>query len=98
MCLGTEGLIFCFTYVFRKPIFSITTGIASKLDQTDTERFKNSIGMEFVYISPRGFMMGSLEDEPRRSWTYDETLHRVTLTHGFYMQSTEVTQGQWKIL
>jgi formylglycine-generating enzyme required for sulfatase activity len=54
----------------------------------------NSIGMSFVYIEPGTFMMGSPSDEPgRRS---NETQHQVTLTKGYFMQTTEVTQGQWK--
>jgi formylglycine-generating enzyme required for sulfatase activity len=54
----------------------------------------NSLGMAFVYIAPGSFMMGSPSDEPGRG--NDETQRRVTLTKGFYMQTTEVTQGQWK--
>jgi len=54
----------------------------------------NALGMKFVYIPPGTFMMGSPENEPGRH--SDETLHRVTLTQGFYMQTTEVTQKQWK--
>ncbi len=54
----------------------------------------NSLGMEFVFIPPGEFMMGSPEHEPGR---YDnEKLHKVILTRGFYMQTTPVTQGQWK--
>jgi sulfatase modifying factor 1 len=34
------------------------------------------------------------EGEPGR-WDR-ETLYRVTITRGFYMQKTEVTQGQWR--
>ncbi len=56
--------------------------------------FVNSINMKFVYIQPGTFMMGSPEDEPGR---YDnEILHKVTLTKGFYMQTTQVTQKQWQ--
>jgi formylglycine-generating enzyme required for sulfatase activity len=52
--------------------------------------FKNLIGQKFVYIRPGSFMMGS------NSYDLDEKpVHRVTLTRGFYMQTTEVTQGQW---
>ncbi|MBF0202306.1 MAG: formylglycine-generating enzyme family protein, partial [Desulfamplus sp.] len=40
------------------------------------------------------FMMGSPENEHERY--SDETQHRVTLTRDFYMQTTPVTQGQWK--
>ncbi len=39
-------------------------------------------------------MMGTSENEPGRY--SNETLHRVTLKQGFYMQTTEVTQKQWK--
>jgi formylglycine-generating enzyme required for sulfatase activity len=50
--------------------------------------------MTFVYIRPGTFMMGSPKDEPGR---YDhEILHEVKLTKGFLMQTTPVTQGQWK--
>ena len=63
------------------------------------EKFTNSIGQEFVYIRPGTFMMGSPSDEPgldSDETRHDETRHKVTLTRGFYMQTTEVTQGQWK--
>jgi len=54
----------------------------------------NSIGMTFVYIKPGTFMMGSpLSELGRES---NETQHQVTLTKGFYIQRTEVTQGQWR--
>ncbi len=56
----------------------------------------NSLGMTFAYI-PRGtFMMGSPPDELGR---YDrEAQHEVTLSQGFYMQTTEVTQRQWEMV
>jgi len=58
--------------------------------------FTNSIGMKFVYIPNGTFMMGSQKNEPERN--KNETLHKVTLTKGFYMQTTEVTQEQWKAI
>ena len=58
------------------------------------EMFTNSIGMTFNYIPPGTFIMGSPEDELGRN--DDETQHQVTLTQGFYMQTTEVTQDQWE--
>lgn len=48
----------------------------------------------FVYIAPGTFIMGSPEHEPGR--VSDETLHEVTLTRGYSIQATPVTQGQWK--
>jgi len=49
---------------------------------------------DFVYIAPGSFLMGSDEEEFGRH--EDEVLHEVTLTRGFYMQVTLVTQKQWK--
>ena len=40
--------------------------------------------------------MGSPESEEDRE--SDETQHRVTLTKGFWMMETEVTQEQWKVV
>ena len=58
------------------------------------KKISNSIGMEFVYMPPGTFLRGSPPDEPGRQ--SDEKQQWVTLTNGFYMQTTEVTQGQWK--
>ena len=58
------------------------------------KKFTNSLGMEFVLIPAGSFMMGSPSSEKGRD--RDEKQHRVTLTKSFYMQTTEVTQGQWK--
>ncbi len=51
-------------------------------------------GMKFVYIPSDSFAMGSPSSEPKRE--DDERQHQVTLTRGFYLQTTEVTQGQWE--
>ncbi len=53
-------------------------------------------GVEFAFRwCPAGtFTMGSPEDEKDRD--SDETQHKVTLTKGFWMLETEVTQKQWK--
>ena len=48
----------------------------------------------FVYISPGTFIMGSPEHEPGRG--SDEMQHEVTLTRGYFIQTTPVTQEQWK--
>ena len=56
----------------------------------------NSIGMEFVYIPPGTFIMGSPPDEYGHEDL--ERQHQVTLSKGFYMQKTEVTQKQWKTI
>jgi len=59
--------------------------------------FADSINMKFVKIPAGSFMMGSPSDEPGR---YDDETpqHSVTISKPFYMQTTEVTQGQWKAI
>ena len=56
--------------------------------------FINWLGMKFTYIPPGTFRMGSPESESGRF--ANEAQHMVRLTKGFYLQTTEVTQGQWK--
>jgi len=74
-----------------KSTTSVTTTVKP---ETPESPISNTIGMKLIYIPPGTFMMGSPPDEPGR---FDaETLHEVTLTRGFYMQTTEVTVGQWK--
>ena len=53
-----------------------------------------TLGGAFVLIPAGTFTMGSPADEPGRD--NDETQHRVTIGRAFYMQTTEVTQGQWR--
>lgn len=77
-------LLGCFVYSF----------LAFNPISEAAEIITNSLGMKFVQIEPGTFMMGSPEDEPGRP--SQETLRSVTLTQSFYMQTTEVTQGQWK--
>jgi serine/threonine protein kinase len=52
---------------------------------------KNGIGIEFSFIPPGSFMMGSNNYQP------DETpVHRVTISYGFFMGKYEITQGLWE--
>ncbi len=54
----------------------------------------NSIGMNFVLIPAGNFDMGSPPDEPSRR--DGEKQHKVIISKPFYLQITEVSQGQWK--
>ena len=57
-------------------------------------RQDNSLEMKLHWCPPGSFLMGSPESETGRD-AY-ETPHKVTLTQGFWMGETEVTQGQWQ--
>ena len=50
--------------------------------------------MTMIYVAPGSFMMGSPETEEGRD--DDETQHHVTLTKGYWLGETEVTQAQWE--
>jgi sulfatase modifying factor 1 len=54
----------------------------------------NTFGMTLNKIPAGTFMMGSPEGETGRG--KNEQQHKITITKAFYMQTTEVTQGQWK--
>jgi formylglycine-generating enzyme required for sulfatase activity len=69
------------------------TVLQASLSNVPASKITNSIDMEFVYIEPGTFVMGSPSNEKDRD--VDEKQHEVTLTKGFYMGVTEVTQGQW---
>ena len=56
--------------------------------------FVNNLDMTFKLIPAGTFMMGSPSTELGRS--SNETRHQVTLSNSYYIQTTEVTQGQWK--
>jgi formylglycine-generating enzyme required for sulfatase activity len=58
-----------------------------KSPQGPPREFTNSVGMKFVRIDPGSFKMG---------WKYDRPVHDVTLSKGYYLQTTQVTQAQWQ--
>lgn len=55
--------------------------------------FKN-IPQRFRYIQPQTFLMGSPADEKGRS--SNETQHPVTLSQGYWLADTTVTQALWQ--
>ena len=71
-----------------------TSVMEGSKDSKSGKTISNSVGMHFVYIPPGSYIMGSPSNEVGR--TIDEEQHRVTLTNGYYVQTTEVTQKQWK--
>jgi len=85
----------CLLIVSSTALFFLKPSAGKSLPGDQAEKtISNSIGMEFVYIAPGSFPRGSPADEPGRE--IDEQQQLVTLSNGYYMQTTEVTQGQWK--
>lgn len=50
-------------------------------------------GLAYCYIPPGTFQQGSPPDEPGRD--KDEAQRPVTITRGYFLSQTEVTQAQW---
>ena len=67
-----------------------------KVAPTQIKNLENKLGMTFQYISPGSFKMGI--DCSRKSVGVSADCHQVDMTKGYYMQTTEVTQGHWKKL
>ena len=61
----------------------------------------NNVTQRFRWLEPDTFWMGSPETEPEREWNGEEagkgieTLHQVTLSRGFWLADTTVTQAFW---
>ncbi|WP_300675296.1 bifunctional serine/threonine-protein kinase/formylglycine-generating enzyme family protein [Desulfoluna sp.] len=82
-------------YFSKEALVRLVAGKTTSVEMSlQKKKMSNSLGMQFVYIKPGTFMMGSPSGESGRD--SDETQHRVTLSKGYYLQTTEVTQGQWK--
>jgi formylglycine-generating enzyme required for sulfatase activity len=60
------------------------------------EKFRNEYNMDFVFIPPGKYIIGSPEVEPGRK--ANEILHSVFITKGFYIQTTELTILQYKLV
>ncbi len=72
-----------------------TTGVPSAANaKTKIVSLPGGATMEMIYCPPGTFMMGTPESEPDRK--SKETLHKVTLTKGFWLGKYEVTQTQWE--
>ncbi len=54
----------------------------------------NKLGMEFLFVAPGEFDMGSPESEAGRD-ADEGPVHRVQLSKGYYLGRFEVTQRQW---
>jgi formylglycine-generating enzyme required for sulfatase activity len=65
-----------------------------KTDKLVQAKLINSIGIEFVFIPPGTFSMGSPDDDSERYSS--ETIHTVTLSKGFLMATAPITQSQWQ--
>jgi formylglycine-generating enzyme required for sulfatase activity len=60
-----------------------------------TEDLPGGVTMDFVWIEPGTFTMGSPDTEEGR-FDDEGPQHEVTISQGFYLGQFEITQGQWE--
>lgn len=85
-----EEIVNCIE-AFLRPAIDIASG---KQAGERTTVIINGVEFAFRWCPPGTFKMGSPESEVGRC--KDETSHTVTLTKGFWMMESEVTQKQWE--
>jgi formylglycine-generating enzyme required for sulfatase activity len=92
--------------IYQPSIHEMTKNIES-IENHKLERFTNKFGMTFVRIPAGTFLMHKTNEklyikdnniilktfDPKTSMQY-----KTYLTSDYYMQTTEVTQGQWKAI
>jgi len=72
-----------------------TSGPIRQVGETISFDLGNGIKMDFCWIPPGEFMMGSPSSERGRK-ADEGPQHRVNVTKGFWMGKYEVTQAQWQ--
>ena len=75
------------------PSFLLASTVFAK--QEITVDLSGGANMDFVWIEPGMYKMGSASSEWERQES-EGPQHEVSISHGFYLGKTEVTQGQWK--
>ncbi|MGI6301333.1 MAG: SUMF1/EgtB/PvdO family nonheme iron enzyme [Verrucomicrobiota bacterium] len=76
-----------------KPIIPSVPVFEAAVGPTPESGWKvTDLGMEFVYVAPGSFRMGSTESE---AWSNEKPVHTVELTRGYWLGKYEVTNGDW---
>jgi formylglycine-generating enzyme required for sulfatase activity len=74
---------------------NIDASESNKTGPNTNDTFTDDYDMRFVAIAPGSFLMGSPAGELGRIYIF-ENQYEITIEKQFYIQTTEVTQGQWK--
>jgi len=85
--LSDKKLFFC-AKASDEPVDPLVPG------KNGTVSLPGGVALNLNWIEPGTFMMGSPEDELGAGG--DETLHKVTLTKGYWLGKYEVTQAQYE--
>ncbi|MBQ7251693.1 MAG: formylglycine-generating enzyme family protein [Kiritimatiellae bacterium] len=75
----------------REAVVQALAVAGTRAGETKTITLPGGVQMEMVWCQPGRFTMGSNDGD-----SDERPVHEVTLTKGFWMAKTEVTQAQWK--
>ena len=79
--------------IFAALMMGITCATVGRAENIVVE-LRAGVAMEFVWIEPGTFLMGSPASSPTRG--EDEgPQHEVSINKGFYLGKFEITQAQW---
>ena len=82
-------------YVRHILLTSLVAAAPLYADPEVTVDLPGGAAMDFVWIEPGTFTMGSPESEEGRR-DNEGPQHEVTIGHGYYLAKHEITQGQWR--
>ena len=78
-----------------RPKVIASDGQSSGGGGTTSFSLPNGVSMEFVWIEPGTFTMGS-PDSDSYGQSYEKPQHEVTISQGFWLGKYEITQGEWE--
>lgn len=84
----------CWSLIFGLGL-AVLTGGSESVEQP--KRLIEDLKLELLWVKPGSFTMGSAVDEPERHKA-EGPQTRVTLTKGFWLGKTEVTQAQYEAI
>ncbi len=76
------------------PAPSARGGVAAGTRAGEVREFGGDLGIKFCWCPPGEFLMGSPEGDSD-AFVNEKPQVRVTLSRGFWLGQTEVTQGEW---
>lgn len=109
--IGILTIIFSTTWLWAETVLFIRTqpqsqivelgenatfSVIAKSLENFTIPLSRDVNIDMIAIEPGTFTMGSPTNEIGRSKNYDETLHEVRLTEGYWLSKYEVTQAQYQ--
>ncbi|MBR6020824.1 MAG: formylglycine-generating enzyme family protein [Kiritimatiellae bacterium] len=91
--MGAEKMVARYVEVTGRLLAKVEKQVVAGLraGETKTITLPGGVKMEMAWCPAGTFMMGS-----RNGDSDEQPVHEVTLTTGFWMAKTEVTQAQWK--